>query len=132
MKKFLLCVATCLLACQGLQAVSYSQSVKAGRYLFVSGQLPIDPQTGTIVEGDIAPLTNLVLDNLQQVLQSQGYAMSHVSKTVVYLRDIRDYDQMDAAYAARFPFSIPPARDVVVAENLLSNARIEIECIAFK
>lgn len=131
MKKWLFSFAALLLACQGLQAVTYQQAYVAGRYLFASGQLPIDPQTGTVVQGDIASLTTLVLNNLKSVVQSKGYHMNNICKTVVYLRDIRDYNQMDVAYAAFFPTN-PPARDVVVVADLLSNADIEIGCVAYK
>ena len=113
-------------------AVSYSPGVVAGKALYVSGQLPIDPNTGMIVDGDITTLTNLTMSHIQQIVLQKGFAMKNVVKTVVYLRDIRDYAQMDKAYATWFPFSTPPARDVIVVPELPNNAGIQISCVASK
>ncbi len=112
--------------------VNYSPAVVAGEYIYVSGQVPIDPNTGQMIEGDIATLTTQAINNMQQVLQAYGSNLNKVVKTVVYLRDIRDYDAMDAAYGAQFFLPNPPARDVVTAANLLYNAQIEISCVAYK
>jgi len=113
-------------------AVSYSQVVKAGDLLFVSGQLPLDPHTGQVVDGDIASLTNLTMNYIKHYVLLGGLQMKDVVKTEVYLRDSRDYNQMDKAYAAWFPFSSPPARDVFIVSDLPNNSRIQISCIASK
>jgi len=106
--------------------------VTAGDFVYVSAQSPVDPMTGEMVEGDIETLTNIVIDRLQHELLIKGVALSKVIKTEVFLKDIRDYEGMDAAYGARFNFQFPPARDVIEVSNLLNNARIEISCIAYK
>ena len=111
---------------------SYSNAVMAGEFLYVSGQIPIDPETGRMIQGDIEVLTNAVLDNIEHILRCKGFKMKQVVKTQVYLSDVRDYQGMDAAYASRFDFPHPPARDVVEVSNLLNNARIEISCIAHR
>ena len=113
-------------------SLTYSSAVTAGDFVYVSAQSPVDPMTGQMVEGDIGMLTNLVIDHLQHELLIKGVALSKVIKTEVFLKDIRDYEGMDAAYGARFNFQYPPARDVVEVSNLLNNARIEISCIAYK
>ncbi len=111
---------------------TYSQVVTAGDFAYVSAQLPIDPTTGKIVQGDITTLTNLVIDHIQHELHVKGFTLKQVIKTEVSLYDIRDYDQMDAAYGLRFNFTYPPARDVIQAANLPSNASIQISCIAYR
>jgi len=113
-------------------ATTYSSVVTAGDFVFVSGQVPIDPNTGKMIDGDIETLTNQVLDNIQHLLQVKGVTMKRVVKTQVFLKDIRDYDAMDKVYGKWFNFQYPPARDVIAAPDLLYNARIEISCIAYK
>lgn len=111
-------------------AASYSPAVKAGQFLFVSGQFPINPDTGLMEDGDIASLTHLTMSHVKSCVLRNRFKMNEVVKTVVYLCDIRDYNQMDQAYAAWFPYAHPPARDVIVVSDLPGNARIEISCIA--
>jgi len=111
---------------------NYSSAINAGDFLYVSGQVPIDPATGKMMEGDIETLTNQAIDNIQHLLRLNGVDLKQVVSTVVYLKDIRDYDAMDQAYGSRFNFQYPPARDVVAAADLLYNARIEISCVAYK
>jgi 2-iminobutanoate/2-iminopropanoate deaminase len=133
MRNWLFCTASFLFA--GLapcHAASYSQAAKAGDLLFVSGQLPIDPNTGQIVHGDIETVTDLTMSYVNYYVAQKGFKMKEVVKTIVYLRDIRDYDQMDATYASWFPYNHPPARDVIVVSNLPNNAQIQISCIASK
>lgn len=113
-------------------AASYSEAIKAGNFLYVSGQFPIDPTTGKIIDGDMETLTNQAIDNMQHLLHVKGYNMNQVVKTEVYLTDIRDYEAMDSAYKQRFPYAHPPARDVVQVAGLLYNSAIEISCIAYK
>jgi 2-iminobutanoate/2-iminopropanoate deaminase len=133
MKKWLFSAAAlCFAAIAPCHADSYSQAKVAGDLLFVSGQLPLDPNTGKMMEGDIASLTNLSMNYVKYYVLQKGFKMRNIVKTVVYLRDIRDYSQMDAAYALWFPFFEPPARDVIVVSDLPDNSRIQINCIASK
>lgn len=134
MKRFMMMMGAFLLTGQAhlMATSSYSNAVTAGDFLYVSGQFPIDPSTGQISTGDMQTLTNLALDQVQHWLRQKGLTMSQVIKTEVYLTDIRDYDAMDAAYAERFNFQYPPARDVIAVSSLLNNSRIEISCVAYK
>lgn len=129
-------LALCSLCLCGEVAVhanqTYSEAITAGNFLYVSGQLPIDPTTGQLAQGDIPTLTNLVIDSIQHWLRVKGFTMKDVIKTEVYLRDMRNYAEMDSAYGARFNFQYPPARDVIEASDLLYNSPIEISCIAYK
>ncbi len=107
----------------------YSQGVKAGGMVFVSGQLPVDPQTGKFPGNDIAELTRCSLDNINAVLYEAGMTLRDVVKTTVFLTDMRDFDKMNEAFAGYFA-DIPPARSVVAVSRLPKGARIEIEAIA--
>jgi 2-iminobutanoate/2-iminopropanoate deaminase len=111
---------------------SYSNAVTAGDFLYISGQFPIDPVTGQIMQGDIKMLTDVTLDHVQHWLHEKGFTMNQVIKTQIYLKDIRDLNAMDAAYSSRFNFQFPPARDVVEIPNMPDNASIQISCIAYK
>jgi len=101
-------------------------------FIYISAQAPIDPVTGQMIEGDIQTLTDLVIDHLQYQLKQRSCKLKQVIKTEVYLKDIRDFEGMNAVYGSRFNFQHPPARDVIEVSNLLNNARIEISCIARK
>ncbi|MBS0652347.1 MAG: hypothetical protein JSR39_02345 [Verrucomicrobia bacterium] len=114
------------------EKAAYSLAVNAADFIFVSGQVPVDPSTGELIQGDIETLTNQVIDNLQHVLRLNGADLNQVVSTVVYLTDIRDYDAVNQVYQQRFNFQFPPARDVIAVSDLLYNARIEISCIAYK
>lgn len=107
----------------------YSQAIKAGHLVFVSGQLPIDPSTGTFAEGGIKELTRQSLTNMKHILSEAGYKMSDVVKTTVFLADMADFAEMNEVYAEFFsnPF---PARSAVAIKTLPKEARVEIECIA--
>ena len=109
----------------------YSQAVQAGDFLFCSGQGPMDPQTGQMVEGDIAAKTRRVLDNLGALLAEAGYAWSDVCKTTVFLKDMGQFAAMNEAYAAYFPQD-PPARSTIQAARLPRDIDVEIELIAYK
>ncbi len=107
----------------------YSQAVKAGDLLFVSGQIPVDPSTGALVGGDIGAQTQRVLQNLSEILKAAGASLDHVVRTTVYLADMADFAAMNEVYAGAF--SAPaPARSTVQAACLPKNARIEIDVIA--
>ena len=107
----------------------YSQAIRTGNLIFVSGQLPVDPSTGHFAEGGIGELTRQSLLNIQHILEEAGTDMSHVVKTTVFLADMADFAAMNEVYAQFFgaPF---PARSAVAIKTLPKNARVEIECIA--
>ena len=107
----------------------YSQAIKAGDYLFVSGQIPLDPATGQLITGDIAAQTHRVFKNLSAILEAAGATLDHVVRTTVYLADMDDFTAMNAVYATYF--STPaPARATVQAARLPRDARVEIDAIA--
>lgn len=107
----------------------YSQAIWSGHELFCSGQTPIDPATGRLIDGDVAAQTQRVFDNLSAVLAAAGLSLADVIKCNVYLTDMQDFPAMNGAYESRFtaPF---PARTTVAVAGLPLGARVEIECIA--
>jgi 2-iminobutanoate/2-iminopropanoate deaminase len=107
----------------------YSQAIQAGNFLFLSGQIPIDPKTGELVKGDIRKQTQQVLENIKGVLESQKLRMENVVKVTIFLKDIGNFNQMNEVYATYFPSS-PPARSTVEVSKLPRDADIEIEAIA--
>jgi 2-iminobutanoate/2-iminopropanoate deaminase len=107
----------------------YSQAVRAGNQIYCSGQIPIDPATGAIIDGDIATQTRQVLTNLSKVLEAAGVALDHVVQTTVYLADMNDFAAMNAVYGTFFT-SPAPARSTVQAARLPRDARVEIDVIA--
>jgi 2-iminobutanoate/2-iminopropanoate deaminase len=110
----------------------YSQAIAAGPFLFISGQLPVDPKTGKIVEGSLQSQTKQVLDNLEAILAVEGLSLKDVVKTDVFLKDMQDFAEMNAVYAERFSHPIKPARVTIQAAKLPMDARVEISCTAFK
>ena len=107
----------------------YSQAIKAGGFVFVSGQIPIDPQTGQFVPGGIAEQTERVLKNLAAVLEAAGSSLDLVVKTTVFLADMKEFSGMNEVYATFFS-GPPPARATVAAAGLPRDARVEIEAVA--
>jgi len=108
----------------------YSQAIEANGMVYASGQLPIDPQTGTFPEG-IKAQTRQALTNAQAILQAAGVSMAHVVKTTVLLADINDFAAMNEVYAEFF--SAPyPARSAFAVKAVPKGALVEIECIAVK
>jgi 2-iminobutanoate/2-iminopropanoate deaminase len=107
----------------------YSQAIKAGGLVFVSGQIPIDPETGEFVAGGIAEQTERVLKNLTAVLEAAGSGLDKVVKTTVFLASMKEFAAMNEVYA-RFFSSAPPARATVEAAGLPRDARVEIEAVA--
>jgi 2-iminobutanoate/2-iminopropanoate deaminase len=107
----------------------YSQAIKAGGFVFASGQIPIDPQTGQFVAGGIAEQTRQVLQNLGAVLEAAGSSLDLVVKTTVFLADMKEFSGMNEVYATFFS-SPPPARATVAAAGLPRDARVEIEAVA--
>jgi 2-iminobutanoate/2-iminopropanoate deaminase len=107
----------------------YSQAVRAGQLLFISGQIPIDPATGTLIAGDIAAMTHRVFANIKAILAAAGGTLDQVVRTTVFLADMNDFAAMNEVYAAYF--SQPaPARSTVQAARLPKDARVEIDVIA--
>jgi 2-iminobutanoate/2-iminopropanoate deaminase len=107
----------------------YSQGIRAGGFLFLSGQVALDPATGQLVAGDVRAQTERVLKNLEAVLAAAGRSMAAVVKTTVYLADMNDFAAMNEVYAGFFP-APPPARSTVQAARLPRDARVEIDVIA--
>ena len=107
----------------------YSQAIKANGFVFVSGQIPIDPRTGEFVDGGIREQTEQVLKNLAAVLEASGTSLDQVVKTTVFLADMQDFASMNEIYSAFFHEN-PPARATVAAGGLPRNARVEIEAVA--
>ncbi|HEX6975696.1 MAG TPA: RidA family protein [Vicinamibacterales bacterium] len=107
----------------------YSQAIRAGSLLFVSGQVPIDPATGNLVEGDIAAQTRRVFDNIGAILQAAHSSFDHVVRTTVYLADMNDFAAMNEVYGTYFS-SPAPARATVQVARLPKDARVEIDVIA--
>jgi len=107
----------------------YSQGVRMGNLLFLSGQIPLDPATGALVEGDIATQTRRIFRNLGAVLEAAGASFANVARTTVYLADMADFAAMNEVYATFFD-SPAPARSTVQAAGLPKNARVEIDVIA--
>src|SRR6202162_4115975 len=107
----------------------YSQAVVSNGFAFLSGQIPLDPSTGQLIEGDIAAQTQRVLENLKAVLEACGSSLDKVVKTTVYLKDMGEFARMNDVYARYFPQN-PPARATLEAARLPRDVRVEIDCIA--
>lgn len=107
----------------------YAQAVACGGFLFLSGQVPIDPATGDLVRGTVQEEVERVLDNLQAVLAAAGCGLDRIVKTTVYLTDLADFTAMNEAYARRFG-EHRPARATVQVAALPKGARVEIDAIA--
>ena len=107
----------------------YSQAIRAGSFVFVSGQIPLDPATGALVDGDIAAQTHRVFANLKAILEAAGASFGHVVRATVYLADMNDFAAVNDVYGSYF--SAPaPARATVQAARLPKDARVEIDVIA--
>ncbi|MCX7781412.1 MAG: RidA family protein [Negativicutes bacterium] len=107
----------------------YSQAVKANGFLFISGQIPIDPVTGEIVYGGVEVQTRQVLSNLKAILAKEGLTFANAVKTTVFLQDMNDFAAMNKVYA-EYLETDPPARSTVQVAKLPRNALVEIEMIA--
>ena len=109
----------------------YSQGILAGDFLFVSGQLPLDPKTMTVVADDIHGQTEQVLENIYHILQESGLNFDHVVKAEIYLKDIQDFSVVNQIYATRFT-NLKPARQTMQVGKLPLDALVEISCIAYR
>ena len=108
----------------------YSQAIKAGNLVFISGQIPIIPATGEILRGDIKLQTKQVLENLKNILDAAGSCIDNVVKTTVFMKDLNDYTAINDVYKEFFTDK-PPARAAVQAARLPRDVSVEIEAIAF-
>jgi len=108
----------------------YSQAIQVGNLVFLAGQVPLDPTTGRLIEGDIGELTRRAMDNIMAVLQEAGLGPDQVVKTTIYLADMSDFAAMNEVYASYFQGDTPPVRAAVQVARLPKDARIEIEAIA--
>jgi 2-iminobutanoate/2-iminopropanoate deaminase len=108
----------------------YSQAIRAGDFLFVSGQIPLDPATGTLVAGGIREQTHRVLKNLDAILRAAGTSFNRVVKTTVYLSDMAEFAAVNAIYAEYFP-APAPARATIEAARLPRDVKVEIDLIAY-
>ena len=107
----------------------YSQAVQIGSLLYTSGQIPLDPTTGEVVQGDIKLQTKRVLDNLAGVLAAAGSNFDQVVKTMVFIKDMNDFSALNEVYAEYF-VNDPPARSCVEVARLPKDVKVEIELIA--
>ncbi len=115
---------------QAPQAIGpYSQAVKANGFLFLSGQIPLDPVTGQLVYGGVTMQTRQSLVNIEAVLAKEGLTLKNVVKTTVFLQDMDDFAAMNKVYAEFFPAE-PPARSTVQVARLPKDASVEIEVVA--
>ncbi|HYP27503.1 MAG TPA: RidA family protein [Blastocatellia bacterium] len=109
----------------------YSQAIRAGGFIFASGQIPLDPATGQMIEGGVKEQTERVFENLKAVLEASGSSLDRVVKTTVFLADLSDFNEMNEAYG-RFFGDAPPARSTVEVARLPRDARVEIDVIALE
>jgi 2-iminobutanoate/2-iminopropanoate deaminase len=109
----------------------YSQAVKADNTLYISGQIPLDPETGNITGSDITEQTRQVMQNIMTILKAAGYEPGHVVKSTCLLADINDFQKMNEVYAEYY-LQDPPARAVYEVSNLPKGVKIEIETIAVR
>ena len=107
----------------------YSQAVKSNGFVFVSGQVALDPKTNEFVGSDVRQQTERVLENLKAILEASGVSLNHVVKTTVFLKDMNDFTAMNEVYA-RYFITAPPARSTVQAARLPKDALVEIDLIA--
>ena len=108
----------------------YNQSVMVGNMLFVSGQIPIDPSTGELVQGSIEEETTQVMKNLRAVLAEAGMDFNNVAKASVFVKDMNDYSKINGVYAQYFDEATAPARELVEVANLPKFVNVEISVIA--
>lgn len=107
----------------------YSQAIMGNGLVFASGQIPLDPETGNVVEGDIEAQTRQVMDNVRQVLEAAGSGLDRVVKTTCFLTDLSDFAAFNEVYGTYFRTD-PPARSTVEVSALPRGARVEVEVVA--
>ena len=109
----------------------YSQAIKVGNFMFISGQIPLNPETGQVISGDIKIQTKQVLENIKAILEAEGYSMENIIYVTVYLANIEDFPEFNLEYSKYFQKD-PPARVTVGVAQLPKNVKIEISAIAYK
>jgi 2-iminobutanoate/2-iminopropanoate deaminase len=107
----------------------YSQAVRSGRFLFCSGQIPLDPNSGQIATGDIATQTRRAMDNIAAILRAEGMTLDSIVKTTIFLTNLDDFQTVNETYGSYFKQD-PPARSTVQVSGLPRGANVEIEVIA--
>lgn len=110
----------------------YSPAVRAGGYIYVSGQVPVDPATNQAVTGDVKAETRQVLSNIQRILEGCGASMADIVKCGVFLTDVKDFAAMNEVYAEVFGASKPARTTVAVAALPLPGAHVEIDAVAYR
>lgn len=110
----------------------YSQAVWAAPFVFVSGQLPLDPATGNLVKSDVILQINRVLDNIEAILKAAGCTLHDVVRCDLFLKDLNDFAVVNQEYGKRFYQPVPPARQTIQVARLPLDAMVEISCIALK
>lgn len=109
----------------------YSQAVEAGGFVFLSGQIPIDPKTGNVVQADMRVQAKLVMENAKAILAASGCSMSNVVKATIYLKNMADFVTVNEEYGGYFPID-PPARATVEVSRLPKDVAIEMDFVAWK
>ncbi|GAA4803599.1 RidA family protein [Olivibacter ginsenosidimutans] len=109
----------------------YNQAIKAGNTLYISGQIPLSPETNALINGSIADETRQVLENLHAILTTAGYSFADVVKTSIFLSDMADFAEVNEVYAEYFTENAP-ARETVAVKGLPKGVRVEISLIAWK
>lgn len=110
----------------------YSQGTQVNGFIFVSGQLPVDPKTGQLVEEDIKVQTDRVIENIKSILKAAGLDLNHVVRCDVFLKDMNNFKEMNEVYASKFLSDPKPARQAFQVGRLPLDAMVEISCIAYK
>lgn len=108
----------------------YNQAVLAGNTLYISGQIPIDPKTGNLIEGDIQKETKQSMENLKAILEEAGMTFEHVIKTSIFIKDMHQFSEINDVYATYFNADTAPARETVEVANLPKFVNVEISMIA--
>lgn len=109
----------------------YSQGIRAGSFIFVSGQIALNPTTGKLAGETIEEQTRQVFQNMEAILAAQGLTLENVVKTDVYLKSLEDFKAMNAIFAEKFSYEIKPARATIQAAKIPMDALVEISCVAF-
>ena len=110
----------------------YNQAIQFDNLLFISGQIPLDPENGKLISSGIKEETNKVMTNIQYILEEAKMNFNNVVKTTIFLKDMNDFIEVNTEYAKFFENYIPPARETVQVSQLPKNVNIEISCIAIK
>ena len=110
----------------------YNQAIQFDNLLFISGQIPLDPENGKLISSGIKEETNKVMTNIQCILEEAKMNFNNVVKTTIFLKDMNDFVEVNTEYAKFFENYIPPARETVQVSQLPKNVNIEISCIAIK